>query len=54
MQKKYRHPFAENDGLNAQVDFIKSAIVWLIRWADSIGWALLIIAALCIAGRVWA
>ena len=54
MQKKNRHPFAENDGLNTQGHSIKSAIAWLIRWADPIGWALLVIAAMYFAGRVWA
>lgn len=53
MEKKNRHSFAENDGLNTQGNFIKSATAWLVRWADPIGWALLALVAI-FAGRVWA
>ncbi len=42
------------EGDHTQRHSIKSVIVMLIHWADPIGWALLVIAALYFAGRVWA
>lgn len=52
MQKKNSLPLSEADNFKAQGRFIKYVIVLLIHWADPLGWALLLIAALHFAGRV--
>lgn len=41
------------EGIHTHNHFIKSVTVWLSRWADPIGWALLALVAVFV-GRVWA